>query len=160
MQEEWRDIPDYNGYIVSNLGRVMSLKNRTGITRRILQSFKNHKGYCKVELWKNGKGERRMVHRLVASAFIPNPDNKPQIDHIDGNKENNCVNNLRWATSKENINNPNTQKGKPIICVETGIIYQSARDAWRYTGISYRHISDVLCGRRKKTGGFHWSFVK
>lgn len=114
--EEWRDIPGYEGYYqVSNLGRVKSLRRlvvtsngkkyyRDGVL--LVQSIMNH--YLSVNLNKDGESKSRRVHRLVGLAFIPNPANKPQIDHIDGNKLNNTYINLRWVTEKENCNNPVT----------------------------------------------------
>jgi hypothetical protein len=118
MQEIWKDIPEYKGYYqVSNLGRVKGLKYTFWATRqfrtlpeRILKPNKNKSGYYYVVLHKNRKGKTWKVHRLVALAFIPNPDNKPCVDHIDTNTTNNNVENLRWCTHKENINNPLTKQ--------------------------------------------------
>lgn len=104
MLEEWRDVPGYEGlYQVSNLGRVYSFK-----TNRYLKMGINSHGYKRAPLLKDDKTQLRNVHRLVALAFIPNPDNKPNVDHINGDKTDNRVTNLKWATQKENINNPTT----------------------------------------------------
>lgn len=98
--EEWRDIKGYEEpYKVSNLGRVMSLHRKTP---RILYLKRHNMGYRQVELAKSGKNHMVTVHRLVAEAFIPNPDNLPQVNHIDFNRENNCVSNLEWCTPKQN----------------------------------------------------------
>lgn len=99
--EEWKDIEGYEGmYQVSNLGRVRSFKKyREG---RILKSFPDPNGYLKVSLSKNNKLKNHRVHRLVAIHFIPNPQNKSQVNHIDGNKQNDNVNNLEWSTPSEN----------------------------------------------------------
>ncbi len=98
MKEIWKDIEGYEGlYQISNLGNVKSLKNNI-----ILKPSKNSKGYLQVFLWKNGSGKLLRIHRLVAKAFIPNFDDKPQVNHIDGNKQNNRVNNLEWVTNSEN----------------------------------------------------------
>lgn len=101
--EYWRDVIGFEGlYSVSSLGRV---KGR----EKILKPSDNGKGYMTVCLYKDGKSYRKYIHRLVAEAFIPNPDNKPQIDHIDTVKTNNSVENLRWTTPEENGNNPTTR---------------------------------------------------
>ena len=103
--EEWRDIKGYEGlYQVSNLGRVKSLGNNKTRKEKILKP-ETINGYLRVCLFKERKGKHILVHRLVADAFIPNMDNKPYIDHIDGNPNNNIINNLRWCTHNENMNN-------------------------------------------------------
>ena len=111
MAEEWRDIPGFDGrFSVSNLGRVKSnariVNNHTGIIHkpeRILSQRYSKKGYMVIDLVDaTGKKKYRQVHRLVAITFIPNPENKPQINHIDGVKDNNTVTNLEWCTNQEN----------------------------------------------------------
>jgi hypothetical protein len=98
--EEWRTIIDYPDYEVSSLGQV-----RRG--DRILKTSDNQHGYNQVLLRKNNKSYSRKVHRLVGEAFLPNPDNKKEVDHIDRNKTNNVITNLRWATRSENcLNKP------------------------------------------------------
>lgn len=112
--EIWKPIAGFeNEYAVSNLGRVKSLermvvhRNRTQPKHeRILKNYKGRQGYYSVVLCKDNKTYPRLVHRLVAEAFIPNPENKPCVDHIDTNPLNNYVDNLRWVTQKENCNNP------------------------------------------------------
>ena len=97
--EIWRNISGYEGiYQVSNKGRVRSIRDGKIL---ILKPCKRN-GYLMIGLRKNGAHKNFQVHRLVAQAFIPNPENKPMVDHIDTNKLNNCVENLRWATDKEN----------------------------------------------------------
>lgn len=107
--EEWRDVIGYEGkYQVSNLGRMRSLNYmRTGRVQNL--RFKISKGgYCIVNLLKDGKRKTYIVSRLVAIAFIPNPENKPCTDHIDTIRTNNRLSNLRWVTYSENIRNPLT----------------------------------------------------
>lgn len=120
--EEWRDIEGYEGiYQVSNEGRVKSLERYVGgngrnqclklIKEKILNGILNAYGYPTVTLHdENGQQKAFRVHRLVAKAFIPNPDNKPYIDHINTVRNDNRVENLRWCTQKENCNNPITYR--------------------------------------------------
>lgn len=95
--EQWKQIKGYENYLISNLGNVKTIKGK--VKTIIYDSSK----YGYVELWKNNKGKKFRIHRLVAEAFIPNIYNKEQVNHIDGNKENNSVSNLEWVTPKENI---------------------------------------------------------
>lgn len=98
MKEIWKDIPDTNGmYKVSNFGSVFSAKSK-----KKLSICKAKKGYCVCNISKNGNTKTTYVHRLVAKAFIPNPKKKLQVNHIDGNKQNNNIENLEWCTDKEN----------------------------------------------------------
>lgn len=111
MSEEWRDIKGYEGlYQVSNLGRIKSLKYKGGKQERILDGSINNNGYRVVTFRKDNKRRDYLVHRLVAEVFIPNPNNKPFIDHIDTDRTNNRIDNLRWVTQKENCNNVITKK--------------------------------------------------
>jgi len=102
MKEVFKDIPGFEGkYSVSNLGNVMSLNYLNQKKPKLLTPIKHHGGYLIVHL---GASKIRMIHTLVARAFIPNPDGKKFVNHIDGNKHNNKVSNLEWVTCKENIN--------------------------------------------------------
>ena len=133
MEEIWRDIKDYEGlYQVSNMGRVKSLgrwsnRQKNGVSfpyfikEKILKNRKIKGGYYIVGLCKDKISKDYRVSRLVAEAFIPNPDNKLFVDHIDTNPLNNFSNNLRWVTQKENMNNPltlvkmsNSHKGRTL----------------------------------------------
>ena len=110
QDEVWKDIEGYEGlYQVSNFGNIKSLPrirhNGKGTyiqKEKLLKQTFTSTGYKKVELCKDGKRKGFKVHRLVAIAFIPNPDNKPEVNHIDGNKINNNIDNLEWVTSSEN----------------------------------------------------------
>lgn len=170
MNEEWKDISGYEGlYKVSNLGNVYSFK-----TNKILKTPIGKRGYPNLNLLKNGKQKLYVVHRLVAKAFIPNPDNKPEVNHIDGNKTNNCVDNLEWVTSRENTLHArktglHTSDGdKTVAQILNGqeiARYKSASEAERKTGINRSSISSVCrkyCwhGKHRRTaGGYEWKYV-
>lgn len=111
MQEIWKDIKDFEGmYQVSNLGRVRSVDRFDSIGRLHKSDIKairdNGKGYKTVQMYKDNKPKIGYIHRLVATAFIDNPDNKPEVHHIDSDRSNNKSENLQWVTSKENNNFP------------------------------------------------------
>jgi len=105
--EEWRDVPNFEGYQVNSIGKVRSVDRFCGDRRgvihgKLLKPFINRRGYLEVNLYKNSKSTTKIIHRLVAKAFIPNDFNKPQVNHIDGNKLNNKVSNLEWMSNSEN----------------------------------------------------------
>ena len=97
--EEWRDIEGFDGYQVSNEGRVRNCKRNT-----ILKPLSDGRGYLQIHLWKNGKSTNKRIHRLVAQAFLENPQNLPEVNHKDENKSSNIVENLEWCDRKYNMN--------------------------------------------------------
>lgn len=116
--EVWKDVPDFEGhYQISNFGRVRSILTSQGTYReRLRKTYLDRNGYENVDLWKLNKQYKQLVHRLVAKAFIPNPENKPTINHIDGIKHNNDLRNLEWVTQSENL----------VHASETGLIDKEA----------------------------------
>lgn len=172
MVEEWRDIDEFEGkYQVSSLGRVKSLNYMNMKKERCLNPAKNTRGYFQVNLCKNGKIYKHYVHRLVADAFIPNTENLSQVNHKDENKENNNVVNLEWISQKDNINYGTARKrttknmtgpkkAKPVICVETGTVFYSGKEAERQTGASNSAINACCRGKLKTTKGFHWRYAE
>lgn len=108
QQKIWKDIIGYEGlYQISNFGKIKRLVSIKCNKERFLSITKDRKyGYCRVMLCKNNKSKRFLIHRLIAEHFIPNPENKPCIDHINGIKDDNRIENLRWCTYKENNNYP------------------------------------------------------
>ena len=168
MNEEWRDIKGYEGfYQVSNLGRVRSLNCRghKGCIG-ILTPRLDGKGYEMVALYKEGKARNTKVHRLVAQAFIPNPNNYPQVNHKDENKTNNDVKNLEWCTNEYNHNygtrNERVAKSlsKKVICITTGEIFNSMREACRKYNINTGRMTECCQGKQKTAGGYKWKYFK
>lgn len=186
--EEWRDIAGYEGqYQVSNLGNVKSLDkyvNHFGGGKRlrkgkILKPNTDNVGYKYIVIYKNKKNKTYKIHRLVAQAFIPNPDNLPQVNHKDENKLNNTVDNLEWCDCKYNVNYGTAiqrrveKQSKPVLQYtlngEFVAEYPSIMEASRQTGINQAHISDC-CNKKKRkainglyyirnsTGGYFWKF--
>ena len=171
MEEIWKPI-GYEGYEVSNLGRVKSYKYDK-INGKIMKPYKNTKGYLQIDLQLDGrKRENRVhlsIHRLVAIAFIPNPDNLPQVNHKDEDKTNNCVDNLEWCTNDYNahygthIERVAEKIRVPIYSVDKqGNIehFPGVREADRIVsgkeyGIS-APISMCLNGKRKTAYGRQW----
>lgn len=157
MEKEcWKDIKGYEGlYQVSTLGRVKNYK-----TNRVLKPSINKDGYLFIILYKHKKQKNVLVHRLVAQAFISNLENKPQVNHLDEDKQHNMVEKLEWATPKENINHGSrTQRTlKPIICIETGIEYNSVTECANQMGLGCGHISSVLTDNLNHTGGYTFKY--
>ena len=160
---EWRRIKDFP-YSVSNTGLVRN--DRTG---KILKGTPHKGGYLWVQLWVNNKYHSRSVHRLVAKSFIDNPDGKPQVNHKDGNTQNNTADNLEWVTCKENnlhrvhvlrIGMEAAQKSrmKKVMCIETGETFQSLKDAAAAYGGSADGLSNHLCGKSKSCMKYHWRY--
>lgn len=158
--EIWRDIKGYGGlYMVSNLGRVYGLKSD-----KVVKTYRNNKGYLKVDLYKDGKCKKCFVHRLVAETFIPNPNSYPQVNHKDENKENNCANNLEYCDNKYNINygtghdRAADKAKKSVFCIELNEVFNSITEASKGTGICLQSISMCCRGNYKTAGGYHWRF--
>ena len=172
--EIWKDIKGFEGkYQVSNYGNVKSLNyNRTGKERLLKQNIDKY-SYHNIHLYSYGKDKRFLIHRIVAEAFIPNPDNLPYVNHKDENKKNNCADNLEWCDNwynahygthlerarKANECCPTTSK--PVYSInEKGEkeFFLSIGEAERRTGILHGNIVKVLKGKRKKAGGRYWHY--
>ena len=157
--EIWKDIEGYEGYQISNMGNVKSLKFGKEKILKLIKDKSN--GYLRVGLYKEGKLKNHYVHRLVAEAFIENHNNFREINHRDEDKANNCVSNLEWCDRKYNINyGTRTEKtSKRVLCLETNKIYPSLKEVQRQTGFAKSNISNACNGKLKQTYGFHWSFL-
>lgn len=178
MKEIWKDIANWEGYYqVSNTGRVKSLHRKyyNGYKmipkdERILKQSKTGSGYCKLTLSRNGKSNYRMIHRLVAQAFIKNPENKRDVNHKDGNKMNNNINNLEWMTQLENARHAYKNglitidhHNKPVCQINGGSViasFKSASEASRQTGICRPCIAKCCSNKQETSGGFKWSFYQ
>ena len=180
MTEEWKPVVGYEGrYEVSNLGRVRSV-GRTVIDkvgRRqvwpsiVLSAFLNLEGRIQVSLWKDNRKKILQVHRLVAMAFLPNPDNLPQVNHKDENPQNNRVDNLEWCTNKYNVNYGTAlvrmaQKNMiPVIGTDKdGNEYRfaSIKEAGEKTGVCKKDIAHC-CKKlpyRQTAGGYRWRYAE
>ena len=163
MNEEWKDIKGYEElYKISNYGRVYS-----AISNKCLKSIKNTKGYLLVHLYKDGNRKVFKIHRLVAIHFIPNENKKyNQVNHIDGDKTNNIVNNLEWVDNSLNEIHAykNGLKGsksvsKRVRCVETGEEFESIISASRKFKIDRRNITNSCNGETKNTKGLHFEWI-
>lgn len=161
MEEIWKDIEDYKGkYQISNLGRVKSLNYSNTGKEGIINAKDNSKGYLRVRLYKDGKRKNYRVNRLVAQTFLPNPSNLPEVNHIDQDKHNNCVDNLEWCTTQYNVE---YSQGKAVIGISkvSGLIleFPSIREAEKQMGISHSHICECCKGKRKSAKGFYWHYA-
>jgi hypothetical protein len=172
-REIWKDVLGFEGvYKVSSFGRVKTLSrnirfvNEQGneffrISKERIMKERYCKGYKTVLLYKSNRYVNYRMCRLVAITFIPNKDNKPQVNHIDGNKENDFVYNLEWNTAKENMAHAKkygllkrkdtfvNKLCKKVICTKTGVVYKSLKEASESINISQSHLSRVIRSKYK-----------
>lgn len=184
MKEIWKPVKGYEGfYEVSNTGKVKALQravkahngwdrtfNERLLTLHSSKLTKRHPNpMYHVELWKDNKRAVKMIHRLVAEHFIPNPDGKPQVNHIDGNRANNTVENLEWCTNSENMHHAYktglaTPKGrKPVRGKNkiTGVVveFNSVEEAARELKGNPDAIRAALKGRSASSCGYIWEYI-
>lgn len=175
-QEEIDAMPDfmpvvgYEGlYEVGKDGSVWSLNyQRTGQRRELKQSILNKHEYMYVGLCKGGKRRGRLVHQLVLNAYLPKPSEELEVMHINSKGWDNRLENLGWGPHIENLNDPRHKMlmsealtnhpdlSTPVLCIETGEVFPSLREAERLTSIKYPSISNCINGKRKSAGGYHW----
>lgn len=149
MQERWKAIKGFEGlYEVSDLGNIKSLNyNHTIGNVKLLKPVKNKGDYFQVTLYKDKIQFIKKIHRLVAQAFIPNPENKPQVNHIDGNKQNNTVSNLEWTTSQENVIH-SWENGLSVMTEETKRKLSELHRGKHHTEESKKKMSESRKGKR------------
>lgn len=158
---DYKIIDGFENYVIFKDGTIINRK--TGKVKN--QFVKKPKGYLYVSLCKDGKMKSVYVHRLLAKAFIPNTDSKTEINHINGIKTDNRLENLEWVTPKENSVHKTIVLGKghirQVLCVETGIVYRSGL----YASKLFNTSSGAICNscndksRKKTAGGYHWEHI-
>ena len=168
MEEVWADIEGYeNLYAISSKGRCWSYK-----ANKFLKETANNDGYLRFSLFKDGKHKRYLAHRLVAKSFVANPNQYPEINHINENIKDNCIENLEWCTHKQNLNygsrnkkvsmalKNNQNSAKRVQNIDTLNIYDSLTKAEKETGISKAQICLCCKFKAKTAGGYHWRYAK
>lgn len=161
-KEVWKDVPGYEGrYFVSNTGNV---RNRLDLR---LKTCKNDRGYPHVWLYRNGKQNSIAVHRLVALAFIPNPMGFPEVNHINGIKTDNRVDNLEWCTISHNrlhsayvLQHESGKPKRPVVCLDTGVAYRSVAEAARAVSGDKQNIVNCCRGKRRSHKGLRWAYAE
>lgn len=158
--ELWQDVKNYKGlYQVSNYGNIKNVKNNT-----LVKGWVNNYGYAMVSLTKNKQRKTALRSRIIAQAFLPNPMKKEHVNHKDENKLNNHVDNLEWVTQQENNawGTRNERIGlsnrKKVYCHQTDTVYPSLTIAAKELGVGQPHISRVLKGKLKQTGGYTFEY--
>lgn len=173
VEEIWKELEEFDGnYLISNLGKLKSksrtIKHPKGtcvLKEKLLSQVKNRKGYIEFQITYNSKHYSRKAHRLVANAFIPNPMGLPQVNHINGDKTDNRVENLEWCTNSENQIHAVNNELKPTkhifqFDLSGSLIkeWKSAPEAERALGIPYRTILANCNGINKSAYGYIWKF--
>ena len=178
MADDWKAVLGYEGLyvvnscgVVKSLGRSLTRKDGRSYNReeRVLTQHPDTKGYMKVHLCKDGKTKNAFVHRIVAQAFIPNPDNLPQVNHINEDKSDNRVENLEWVTCRENVNHGTgifrnaLARSVPVIRISQDggtKWFRSASHAARVMHIVSQGIQHCCAHRQKTYKGYRWEYAE
>lgn len=157
--ERWVPIKGYENYKINDKGVVINSKGH------VLKPELSNTGYNRVSLSKHQKHKKFSVHRLVAEAFIPNPNKLPQINHKDENRLNNNYKNLEWSTPLHNliysdvIRKGNEAHRRKVLCITTGEIFNSFKEIEDKYGLSHSNLVACCTGRRKQCGGKEWKYI-
>lgn len=171
-----KPIPNYTLYMASDDGRVWSVRNKMFLKQR-----KRSDGYMQVTLCEDGKRRQEYVHRLVAAAFVANPDGMNVVNHMDENRSNNVASNLEWCSYEHNSSWGNCKKKqretvgleklqqlaraasvkrrRKVKNLDTGVVYESLASACRDTGLLHSGIASACTGRYKTCGGYRWAYA-
>lgn len=171
-----KPIPNYTLYMASDDGRVWSVRNKMFLKQR-----KRSDGYMQVTLCEGGKRRQEYVHRLVAAAFVANPDGMNVVNHMDENRSNNAASNLEWCSYEHNSSWGNCKKKqretvgleklqqlarsasvkrrRKVKNLDTGIVYESLASACKDTGLLHSGIASACTGRYKTCGGYRWAYA-
>lgn len=171
MKEIWKDVKGYEGiYQVSNTGKLKRVEHKRAdknyiLKEKIMRPSVDKDGYFYVKLRKEGKSKQVFIHRLVAEAFLDNSSKLPTINHKDGMKQNNTVVNLEFCTFSQNTkhaydNNLIKHFTRKVKCIESGVVYNSLKEAGNETGIGYKNIWKCCRGILKTSGGYRWEYVE
>ena len=168
--EVWMSVPSFeSSYAISNKGRVKGLRRRvpskSGVFRLSMEKLRcgseDQDGYLILCLYDDGRSITTPIHRLVAEVFIPNPDNLPQVNHIDGNKHNNCVENLEWCTNQENMDHSwriglrDNKRRYHVRCIDTGEEYHSIYAIIRNFRCTYKQFIDIVHEHKEFHGHYY-----
>lgn len=164
--EKWVPIKGFEQYKISTFGRVVSSKN---FLEPLILKPSIDNGYPRVKLiGLNGRKRRETIHRLVAETFLPNPEGKKQVNHKDGNKLNNCVNNLEWVTSSENLKHAHRtglkscrHQYRPVVAYMGDVmhIFESIAEGCKKLNVTQPNVTAVCRGRKLSTGGYYWRYI-
>lgn len=160
MKRIWKPVKNYEDFYEISSDGVVRRKD----TGHILKPRISHKGYLQVWLCKDAKIMGKLVHRIVAEAFIENKNKEPQVNHINGIKTDNRIENLEWCTCSENIihsyENGMQKKNKKVRCVETNECFLSQARAAKAYGINVNEISKCTTGKQETAGSYHWEVLE
>lgn len=168
---EWKPIKGFEGYFINKFGQVKSTRSFKGAKEMLLKGSKNQQGYKTINMMKNGKVYTKTLHRLLMETFVPNENNLPCINHIDGNILNNSLDNLEWCTYGHNekeayrlgLKQPRIKEKKIVQLTKDYKIvtfWKSANEIKRQLGYSAGNICEVCNCNRKSAYGYIWRYVK